>query len=259
MEAALKVRGGDPGENVTARSRPTAGEKPEQGSRVPARTHHLDLKDTLALGKASMRRMLVILFCVGPLHASVQAQEATPPERWVNVDPTRLGRLVFVFESRDRVHRLVPAPQFRATYEVEGSELTLRADDASPPLRLTLRGDTLEQDGRAAYARIPVRSEADGSLGTWRPVVENGMDRYLALRADEQVVLEVGLPIKAAWSGDTLRLSSDRGPDGVFHVQRMGDMLRLRDLEGATDHFVRRPWGCFGSETFDGSASECRP
>jgi len=205
-----------------------------------------------------MRRLyLLVLFLAGFTQAGLSAQETPPLGRWVNIDVTDFGLLVLVFEPNLRVHQLMPAPQYRATYSVEGEQLVLLNDDGSGRTYV-LRGDTLAADGRAAYTRLSGSADETGVGGTWVPVLGGPMEGFMTLRSDGQVVLEVGFPVQATMSGDTLQLSSTVLPSASYTLYQLGDTLHVEDVTGRHRRFLRRPWGCFGMEAFDAGAAECR-
>ena len=83
------------------------------------------------------------------------------------------------------------------------------------------------------------------------------MDQFMTLRSDGQVVLEVGIPVQATVSADTLQLSSTRLPSVSFTLYQLGDTLHVEDATGKHRRFLRRPWGCFGIAAFDAGAAEC--
>ena len=206
-----------------------------------------------------MRRLhLLVLLLAGFTQAGLSAQEIPPLGRWVNIDATDLQLFVLVFEPNLRVHQLMAAPQFQATYSFEGEQLVLRHGDGSSAT-FVLRGDTLAADGGAAYIRLSGSADETGVGGTWRQVPTGGMDQFMTLRSDGQVVLEVGFPVQATVSGDTLRLISSRQlPTLTFRLYQQGDtLLHLQDAAGKNRLLLRRPWGCFGIGALDAGAAEC--
>ena len=204
-----------------------------------------------------MRRLhLLVLLLAGFTQAGLSAQEIAPLGRWVNIDATDFPLFVLVFEPNLRVHRLMPAPQFQATYSVEGEQLVLRMGDGSSAT-FVLRGDTLAADGGAAYIRLSGSADETGVGGTWRQVPGGSRDQFMTLRSDGQVVLEVGFPVQATVSADTLQLSSPGLPSVSFTLYQLGDTLHVEDATGKHRRFLRRPWGCFGIEAFEAGAAEC--
>ena len=201
---------------------------------------------------------LLVLVSAGLPPAVVRAQELPPLGRFVNVNPTDMQYLVLAFEADGQVHRLMPAPGFRARYEVEGERLELRTGDGSGA-SFTLIGDALTSDGRAMYTRVSgALSEAGGLVGTWRWVPGGSMDQFMTLRSDGQVILEVGFPVQASVNGDTLTIISDQLPAVSFVAYTQGDtLLHLQDAMGKNRLLLRRPWGCFGIEALDALAAEC--
>ena len=203
-----------------------------------------------------MRRLhLLVLLLAGFTQAGLSAQAIPPLGRWGNIDATDLQLFVLVFEPNLRVHRLMPAP-FQATYSVEGEQLVLRFGDGSSAT-FVLRGDTLAAVGGAAYIRLSGSADETGVGGTWRQVPGGSMDQFMTLRSDGQVVLEVGFPVQATVSADTLQLSSTRFPSVSFTLYQLGDTLHVEDATGKHRRFLRRPWGCFGIEAFEAGAAEC--
>ena len=208
-----------------------------------------------------MPLLVRILLYISVLAAALGTQQGRWAGRWVNVDPTDVELLVLDIEADGAVHRLIPAPQFSATYRVEGRRLVMRAGDGSVDSSFALQGDTLLLDGKPALARLsrmPAQSASVG--GTWRPLAAGAAamtESFMTFRSDGQVVLEVGLPVQATVSGDTLRLVSAQGPASSFTVRRATDTVYLSD-GNRQRRFVRRPWGCLGMRQFDAPAVECR-
>lgn len=214
-----------------------------------------------------MRRLhLLVLLLAVPPQAELSGQGMSLVGRWVNIDPTDFQLFVLVFEPDGRVHRLMPAPQFSATYRVEGEHLVIDFGDGSRQ-SYVVRGDTLASDGPGAFIRLTDTPHDTGSVGgTWRFVPGGSMERFMTLRSDGQVVLEVGFPVQATVSGDTLRLISSQLPTLTFQLPTLtfrlyqqGDtLLHLQDAAGKNRLLLRRPWGCFGIEALDARAAECQ-
>jgi len=205
-----------------------------------------------------MRRLhLFVLLLAGFTQSGLSAQEIPPLGRWVNLDATGLQLFVLDFEPNLRVHQLIRAPQFQATYSVEGEQLVMHTGDGSSAT-FVLRGDTLTSDGGAAYIRLSGSADETGGVGgTWRQVPGGPMEQFMTLRSDGQVVLEVGFPVQATMSGDTLRLMSTRFPSVSFRLYQLGDTLHVETATGKHLRFLRRPWGCFGIEASEAGAAEC--
>ena len=207
-----------------------------------------------------MRRLhLLVLLLAVPPQAELSGQGMSLVGRWVNIDPTDFQLFVLVFEPDGRVHRLMPAPQFSATYRVEGEHLVIENGDGSR-LSYVVRGDTLASDGPGAFIRLTDTPHDTGSVGgTWRFVPGGSMERFMTLRSDGQVVLEVGFPVQATVSGDTLRLISSQLPTLTFRLYQQGDtLIHLQDAAGKNRLLLRRPWGCLGIEALDARAAECQ-
>lgn len=211
-------------------------------------------------GRVQIPVLVLMLLYTSVLAAGLGTQQGRWPGRWVNVDPTDVEFLVLDIEADGAVHRLIPAPQFSATYRVEGRRLVMRAGDGSVDSSFALQGDTLLLDGKPALARLsrmPAQSASVG--GTWRPLAAGAAattESFMTFRSDGQVVLEVGFPVQATVTGDTLRLVSAQGPSS-FTVRQATDTLYLSD-GNRQRRFVRRPWGCLGMRQFDAPAVECR-
>ena len=202
-----------------------------------------------------MRRLhLLVLLLAGLTQAGLSAQEIPPVGRWVNIDPTDFQLFILDFEPDGRVHQLMPAPQFDATYRIEGEQLVVTMGDGSQGI-FVLRGDTLAADGRTP-PYIRVSGSADETGGTWR-LPGGSRDQFMTLRSDGQVVLEVGFPVQAIVSADTLQLISTQFPSVSFTLYQLGDTLHVEDASGKHRRFLRRPWGCFGIEAFEAGAAEC--
>jgi hypothetical protein len=196
----------------------------------------------------------------GLLAAALAFQQGLAPGRWVNLDATDVQLVVLHKEADGTVHQLIPAPQFSATYRVVAGRLVIKTSDRATDSSLALQGDTLLVNGNTALVRISrIPAQSTPVAGTWRPIGAKAgarMDFFMTFRSDSQVVLEVGFPVLASESGDTLRLASSQGSIAFFTVRQTKDTLYLSD--GATlRRFVRRAWGCFGNADFDASAVEC--
>lgn len=204
------------------------------------------------------------LLLVGLLPTALRPQEMPWAGRWVNTDPTDLGFFILAFTPGGHVHRLMPAPQFQATYQVVAGRIVMRTSDGGSADYGVVRGDTLWV-GQVFITRVPGATPQKGSVvGTWGPVVEGPMETFMTLRSDGQVVIEVGSPVLATAHLDTVRLTSADFPAAAYVLRQSGDTLHVRDIAGKNRRFERRPWGCFGMGALgigtpvDATASECR-
>jgi hypothetical protein len=205
---------------------------------------------------------LQVLLYVSGLATGLRAQQMPPLGRWVNVDAGDFQLLILDFEPDGNVHRLMLAPQFQASYRVERTHLFMRARDGSVDSSVTIRGDTLiSRTGALTRVAAPPHDTVN-SHGTWRSSY-GPMERFITLRSDGQVILEVGFPTQATWRADTLRFASMQAspsftlPAVWFTLRLAGDTLQVQDSVGSNRRFVRRPWGCIGNAKLDGSAAEC--
>ncbi len=149
-------------------------------------------------------QQLFVLLSVGFLPPVLAAHQMPWVGRWVNIDPTDYQPFVLAFESDGRVHQLIPAPQFEATYSVEAGRLVMRMTDGSVDTSMTVRGDTLTGAGIGAFARVSGAPQENATVrGTWRLIASGPMESFTTFRSDGQVVLEVGFPVEATLRGDT--------------------------------------------------------
>ncbi len=204
-----------------------------------------------------MRNYWLLPLLIGSCLPTMLNAQAMPwTGHWVNVDASDFPFFAVAFTSDGHVHRLMPAPQFQATYRLDGENLVMRAGDGSVDTSMVARGDTIVAR-RGPFVRVPGTSSGPYFRGTWVPVTPGPMETFMTLRSDSQVVLEVGFPVEASVHADTLRLTSSRLPAASFTVRQSGDTLYTKDSAGKERRFVRRPWGCLGIATFDAPAKEC--
>ena len=208
--------------------------------------------------------MLLAVIMAASLIAA-QAQQRKLSGHWVNIDPTDYTLLVLAFDEGG-VHRLIPAPQFSAKYRIDGERFVMLAGGGPADSSVVIKGDSMLRNNQVVLVRIPdaTTTQIGGSQGTWRftSAASPTMERFMTLRSDGQVVLEVGL-LDAVMHGDTLRIeakprsAADTVRVATFTIAQDRDTLFVHDASGGVHRLVQKRWGCLGIAQLDIKAAEC--
>jgi len=173
--------------------------------------------------------------------------------RWVQAEADTPYPFVLQIDADDTVRLFIPAPQFSATYRIDGAKVIATAGDGSVQT-FTLKDGVLVQNESAKLTRVArpdAPADSSDPRGTWAATGPRPMGMFMTLRSDSQVILEVSTEAATKIEGDTLKLH-----DQTFTVRFAKDELFL-DGNGKSRRFVRRPWGCFGLPS-DAKAAECK-